>query len=67
MTTKQIELSEKALAFVLEAIDFKIAVDRARIALGTLGEDERADLGNDANFLESVRKSLATGGAKRRP
>ena len=59
MTTKKFELSPKAVVFVLEAIDFKIAVDRARIDLGTMDEDARAELGNDTNFLESVRRSLA--------
>lgn len=58
MPDQSIRLSSKALTFVLKAIEFKIAVDRARLELDSLSEDERADLGNDANFLESVLKSI---------
>ena len=56
---QQVELSYKAIRFLLAALDLQRETWRARLADPDIGEDERADLGNDLAFLDAVRTDLA--------
>lgn len=64
MSDHEIRLSPKALRFVIEAIDFKLAADRKRLESPKLSTDARSDLGNDVRFLEEIREHLAGNAAK---
>ena len=59
MSDHAIKLSPKALRFVIEAVDFKLAAERKRLESPAIPADARSDLGNDVRFLEEVRKQLA--------
>ncbi len=59
MSHSTVKLSPKALRFVIEAIDFKLAADRKQLELRRLPLDERSDLENDVRFLEEIRGQFA--------
>lgn len=50
-------LSPKAIRFIVEALEFRIA-DYHQQLLEELNEDEISDIGNDLMFLESLLEEL---------
>ena len=58
MADASVKLSPKALRFLVEAVDFKLAADRKRLESRKLPADERSDLENDVRFLEEIRGQL---------
>ena len=64
MSDSSVKLSPKALRFVIEALDFKLAADRKRLESRKLPQDERSDMENDVRFLEEIRGQLAGHAAK---
>jgi hypothetical protein len=52
-------LSPKAIRFIIEALDYRIEAYRQRLQLENLDKDEASDITNDALFLESLRQELA--------
>jgi hypothetical protein len=56
-------LSPKAMRFIAEALEFRIAAYQSQLDSETLSEDEVSDITNDSMFLESLllemRKVLA--------
>lgn len=52
-------LSPKAIRFIIEALDYRIEAYQERLKVETLDEDEASDITNDALFLESLRQELA--------
>jgi hypothetical protein len=55
----KLELSEKALRFTLEALNGEISNREMRLTDAALGENERADIGNDTALLRAVQKDFA--------
>jgi hypothetical protein len=54
---KNILVSLKALAFIIEAVEFKLAADEKRLE-ATADDDEMADLVNDISFTRVYLKDL---------
>ncbi|MGK7905171.1 MAG: hypothetical protein AB4352_27935 [Hormoscilla sp.] len=53
-------LSYKAIQFLIEAIDYRLEAYEERLKLiDDIDEDEASDIGNDCGFLESLRHDLA--------
>lgn len=52
-------LSPKAIRFIIEALDYRIEAYQEHLKVDTLEEDEASDITNDALFLESLRQELA--------
>ena len=52
-------LSPKAIRFIIEALDYRIKAYQERLMVEDLDEDEASDITNDALFLESLRQELA--------
>jgi hypothetical protein len=52
------DLSPKAIRFILEAIEFRSAAYQKQLKNEDLDDDETADLGNDVMFLESLLQEL---------
>jgi hypothetical protein len=52
-------LSPKAIRFIIEALDYRIEAYQQHLQLENLDEDEASDMTNDALFLESLRQELA--------
>lgn len=52
-------LSPKAIRFIIEALDYRIEAYQERLKVDALDEDEASDITNDALFLESLRQDLA--------
>ena len=53
-------LSYKAIQFIIEAIDYQIEAYEERLKLiEDIDEYEASDIGNDCGFLESLRHDLA--------
>jgi hypothetical protein len=51
-------LSPKAVRFIVEALEFRIAAYQRQLSDEELDEDESADIGNDLMFLKSLLQSL---------
>ncbi|WP_404788230.1 hypothetical protein [Altericista sp. CCNU0014] len=51
-------LSPKAIRFIVDALDFQINAYQERLSK-VLDEDEVADITNDCLFLEAIRGDLA--------
>lgn len=51
-------LSPKAIRFLVEALEFRIAAYQSQLEVGALSEDEVSDVTNDMMFLESLRQEL---------
>jgi hypothetical protein len=51
-------LSPKAMRFIVEALEFRITAYQKQLDAEALSEDEIADLTNDLLFLESLRQEL---------
>lgn len=65
MRNVTLELSQKAVRFLLLTIELQLDRWREQLAGGTLSEDEEADIRNDLAFLDGVREQLATAIPKR--
>jgi len=52
------DLSPKAIRFILEALEFRIAAYHKQLKDEDLDDDETADIGNDVMFLESLSQEL---------
>ncbi|MBD2607299.1 hypothetical protein H6G81_22900 [Scytonema hofmannii FACHB-248] len=53
------ELSPKAIRFIIEALDYRINAYRERLKLENLDEDEISDITNDFMFLEALHEEMA--------
>ena len=53
-------LSPKAIRFLVEALEFRIAAYQNQIEKQELSEDETSDVTNDLMFLESLLQELKT-------
>lgn len=53
------ELSPKAIRFIIEALDYRINAYQERLKLENLDEDEISDITNDFMFLEALREEMA--------
>ena len=52
-------LSYKAIQFLIEAIDYRLEAYEERLKLiEDIDEDEASDIGNDCGFLEALRHDL---------
>lgn len=51
-------LSPKALRFIIEALDYRIQAYQEQIDSDSLDEDIVSDIGNDAMYLEVLRQEL---------
>ncbi|MBC6478412.1 MAG: hypothetical protein GDA56_12175 [Hormoscilla sp. GM7CHS1pb] len=52
-------LSYKAIQFIIEAIDYRLEAYEERLKLiEDIDEDEASDIGNDCGFLEAMRHDL---------
>ncbi|MBC6422362.1 MAG: hypothetical protein GDA43_14100 [Hormoscilla sp. SP5CHS1] len=52
-------LSYKAIQFIIEAIDYRLEAYEERLKLiEDIDEDEASDIGNDCGFLEALRHDL---------
>ena len=52
------DLSPKAVRFVIEALEHHIAEHDRRLAANGLSADDAADLANDKKYLEAIVKDL---------
>jgi hypothetical protein len=52
------DLSRKAVRFVIEALERQIAVRHRRLAANGLPDNEVADLPNDKRYLEAIIKDF---------
>ncbi|NJL41183.1 MAG: hypothetical protein HC899_34010 [Leptolyngbyaceae cyanobacterium SM1_4_3] len=52
------DLSPKAIRFIVEALEFRIAAYQQQIENEALDEDELSDIGNDVMFLQSLLQAL---------
>lgn len=53
------ELSPKAIRFIIDALDYRINRYQERLKLENLNEDEISDITNDSMFLEALREEMA--------
>lgn len=51
-------LSPKALRFLIEALDYRIKAYEEQMESDSLDEDTASDIGNDAMYLEALRQDL---------
>lgn len=51
-------LSPKALRFLIEALDYRIQAYQEQLDFDSLDEDTASDIGNDAMYLETLRQDL---------
>lgn len=51
-------LSPKAIRFIIEALDYRLEAYQERLKVDALDEDEASDITNDALFLDSLRQEL---------
>jgi len=54
-----VELSPKAIGFIIDALDYQINAYQERLKLENLDEDEISDITNDFMFLEALREEMA--------
>jgi hypothetical protein len=52
------DLSPKAVRFVIEALEHQITEHERRLATNGLSDDEAADLANDKRYLEAIVKDF---------
>lgn len=52
-------LSPKAIRFIVEALDYRLKAYQERLKVEDLDEDEASDIANDSGFLEALRTELA--------
>ncbi len=52
------ELSPKAIRFIIEALDYRIKAYEESLASYKINEDESSKIANDAMFLEAIREDL---------
>ncbi|BAZ17605.1 hypothetical protein NIES4071_94850 [Calothrix sp. NIES-4071] len=52
------ELSPKAIRFIIEALDYRIKAYEESLAKDKINEDESSEIANDAIFLEAIREDL---------
>lgn len=52
-------LSPKAIRFIIEALDYRLKAYQERLNVEDLDEDEASDITNDSAFLEALRTELA--------
>jgi hypothetical protein len=52
------DLSPKALRFIIEALDYRIQAYQVQLESNTLDEDMASDIGNDAMYLETLHQEL---------
>ncbi len=52
-------LSPKAIRFIIEALEYRINAYQEHLKRDDLDEDEASDIMNDSLFLESLRQELA--------
>jgi hypothetical protein len=53
-----IDLSDKMLHFLIEAVDFRITASKVEMTSGALDEDALSDLSNDTALLSALNKDL---------
>ena len=53
------ELSPKAIRFIINALDYRINAYQERLKLENLDEDEISDITNDFMFLEALSEEMA--------
>jgi hypothetical protein len=53
-----VELSGKALYFIIEAIDFRLGAYRKLMDDPNTNENEFADMGNDSQLLKEIKTLL---------
>lgn len=53
------ELSPKAIRFIVEALDYRIKAYQTQLEAENLDEDVISDMENDRAFLEALRGELA--------
>jgi hypothetical protein len=51
-------LSPKAIRFIVEALEFRIAAYHQQLELEEMNEDEISDIGNDLMFLDALVEEL---------
>lgn len=51
-------LSPKAVRFIIEALDYRIQAYQEQLDSELLDEDTASDIGNDAMYLETLRQEL---------
>lgn len=54
------ELSPKAVRFIIEALEYRIQSYEKILDTGNVDPDEAPDIANDAMYLEAIRDDLAT-------
>jgi len=54
-----VELSPKAIRFIINALDYRINAYQERLKLENLDEDEISDITNDFMFLEALSEEMA--------
>jgi hypothetical protein len=52
------DLSPKALRFIIEALDYRIQAYQGQLESNTLDEDMASDIGNDSMYLETLHQEL---------
>ena len=53
------ELSPKAIRFIIDALDYRINAYQEYLKLENLDDDEISDITNDSMFLEALREEMA--------
>jgi hypothetical protein len=54
----QVQLSPKAIRFIIEAIEFHHKHHEERLCTPGISEDEASDLRNDQRYLEAIKSDL---------
>lgn len=54
-----VELSPKAIRFIIDALDYRINAYQERLKVENLDEDEISSITNDFMFLEALREEMA--------
>lgn len=60
-------LSPKAIRFIIEALDYRIKAYQERLKVDDLDEDEASDITNDSAFLEAIRTEMEKNLQKTQP
>lgn len=53
------ELSPKAVRFIIEALEYRIKAYEESLDIGDVDSDEAPDIANDTMYLEAIRDDLA--------
>jgi hypothetical protein len=54
-----VELSPKAIRFIINALDYRINAYQERLKLENLDDDEISDITNNFMFLEALHEEMA--------